>query len=439
MLWSLLLFIITISILVIVHESGHFFVALLCKVRVECFSIGFGKKLWSHKFSNGTELAIAMIPLGGYVKMLHAGAQKLSTDDEKFAFSSKKIWQRALIIFAGPCANFVLAMIIYWIIFLNGVVIYPIKVQETIPNTPASTINIPADVELKTINNIKIESWNDVNLALISAMGKNNLSLSYLDSTGNNNPQKVEKVVDINHWHFDIENESAITAFGFVPKAQEIYPIVSKIVPQSAAEKAGLQVGDEIICYNNKSYTNWNEFSAEIKKAAPITLKVKRENNDIYLNLNPTIQKNGEGVAGLYPTSNAIIKQYGFIEGFGKGIAQTALTTQVTVRSLYQLVSGVIGIKHLSGPITIAKSAGQTARYGFTPYLYFLAFISISLGVINLVPLPMLDGGHLVILLFEKIRGKALSDKTQQHLFRIGFVLLMIIMGTALFNDILRL
>ncbi|WP_167370296.1 RIP metalloprotease RseP [Gilliamella mensalis] len=439
MFLSLLLFIITISILVIVHESGHFFVARLCRVRVECFAIGFGKKLWSHKLSSGTELVIAMIPLGGYVKMLDGRVTTLSSDNEKFAFDRKKIWQRAAIIFAGPFANFVLATIIYWIISLNGVMVYPIKVKETIPNTPASTINIPADVELKKINNIRVESWNDVNLALISIMGKTHLSLSYLDSNGNNSTQEVEKIVDINHWHFDIENESAITAFGLVPKALEIYPIVSKIVPKSAAEEAGLQVGDEIICYNNKSYTNWNDFSAEIKKAEPMILKIKRENKDVYLKLKPTVQKNGEGVAGLYPTSNATIKYYGFIEGFGKGIAQTALTTQLTVRSLYQLVTGVIGLKHLSGPITIAKSAGQTVSYGFTFYLYFLAFISISLGVINLVPLPILDGGHLVILLFEKIRGKALSDKTQQFFFRVGFVLLMIIMGIALFNDILRL
>ena len=427
------------SILVTVHEFGHFFVARLCGVHVECFSIGFGKKIWSYKFSNGTEFVIAMIPLGGYVRMLNEETKKTSSDDEKFAFNRKKFWQKMAIIFAGPFANFVLAAIIYWIIFLNGVMVYPIKVKDTIANTPASTLQIPYGAELKTIDNIAINSWNDVNLALISVLGKNSVSLSYIDKDNNGNPIEVTKSADISHWNFDIEKESSITAFGLLPKTLEVYPIVSKIVPKSAAEKAGLQVGDEIISYNNHLYTNWNDFSTEIKKANVMVLKVKRGNSEIYLNLIPTVQKNGEGVAGLYPSSEAVVKQYGFLEGLGKSIEQTVLTTKITVGSLYQLITGVIGLKHLSGPITIAKSAGQTASYGFTSYLYFLAFISISLGVINLVPLPILDGGQLVFLLLEKVKGKALSEQTQERLFRIGFFLLILIMGIALFNDFLRL
>ncbi|WP_176701733.1 RIP metalloprotease RseP [Gilliamella sp. wkB112] len=439
MLWALLLFIITISILVTVHEFGHFFVARLCGVKVECFSIGFGKKLWSHKFSSGTELVIAMIPLGGYVRMLNSKLVTLSTNEEKFAFDNKKIWQRAAIIFAGPLANFLLAFIFYWLIFLMGVMTYPVQIQATVPGSPAATAGIPPGAELKEINNIKIDSWDDVNLTLISILGQDSVSLSYLENYDKNQSEEFKKDINISHWRFDIEKESAITAFGFIPKTLEIYPIVSKIVAGSAAEKAGLQKGDKIISYNDHSYVNWNDFSAEIKKSIPMILKVNRENKDIYINLVPTINANGEGIAGIYPTSNAVVKQYGFFEGFGKGLRQTGLTTRLTVHSLYQLVTGVIGLKHLSGPITIAKSAGQTASYGFTPYLYFLAFISVSLGVINLVPLPMLDGGHLVFLFLEKIKGNALSDSTQELLYRIGFVLLMVIMGIALFNDVLRL
>jgi RIP metalloprotease RseP len=446
LLWSLLLFVITISILVTIHEFGHFYVARLCKVQVECFSIGFGKKLWSHKFSSGTELVIAMIPLGGYVKMLNTRSTALSSNSNSnsnsnsLAFDQKKIWQRAAIIFAGPFANFVLALISYWIIFLIGVNVYPVKIKEVIPNTPASTIAIPVGAELKTIDNIKIETWQDVNLALISLMGKTDMSFTYIDGANNSDQKKeVKKSVDISNWYFDIEKDSAITAFGFVPKEVEIYPIVSKIVSGSAAERAGLRVGDKIIGYNDQLYTNWQVFSNTIKKAQTMMLKVNRENKDIYLTLVPTVQKNGEGVAGLYPTTDVKVVQYGFFEGFNKGIAQTALTTKLTIRSLYQLVTGVIGLEHISGPITIAKGAGQTASYGFTSYLYFLAFISISLGVINLVPLPILDGGHLVFLLLEKIRGRTLSNKAQERFSRIGFFLLMVIMGIALFNDILRL
>ncbi|WP_160422585.1 RIP metalloprotease RseP [Gilliamella sp. Lep-s35] len=438
-MWSLLLFVVTMGILVTIHELGHFCAARLCKVHVECFSIGFGKKLWSHKFLSGTELVIAMIPLGGYVKMLDGRATELSSNNEKFAFDRKKIWQKAVIIIAGPFANFVLALIVYWIIFLIGVTVYPVKIKDVIPNTPAATVAIPVGAELKTIDNIKIETWNDVNLALITAMGKSNVTLSYIDNIDGRVQKEVKKSIDINNWYFDVEKKSAITAFGFVPKELEIYPIVSKIVSGSAAEQAGLRVGDKIIGYNTQSYVDWNDFSNTIKKAQAMTLQINRENKDIYLKLVPTIGIDGKGVAGLYPTTDTKVLQYGFLEGFNKGMAQTVLTTKLTVHSLYQLATGVIGLQHLSGPITIAKSAGQTASYGITPYLYFLAFISISLGVINLVPLPILDGGHLVFLLFEKIKGKALSNKAQERFFRIGFVLLMVIMGIALFNDILRL
>ncbi len=439
MLWSLLLFIITISILVTVHEFGHFFVARLCGVRVECFSIGFGKKIWSHKFSGGTEFVIAMIPLGGYVRMLDGNAKNLSTDEEKQVFDKKKIWQRAAIIFAGPFANFILAFILYWIIFMLGVVTYPVKIGSTIPDTPVATVNIPSGAELKKINNIQIESWNDVNFALMSILGQDDVTITYLINAGNNLQKEVSQRVDIRHWHFDIEKESAIKTFGLVPKTLEIYPIVSKIIPNSAAEKAGLQIGDKILSYDEHPYVDWNDFSAIIKKGNQIRLKIERENKNLYLDLTPSIQANGEGIAGLYPTSEAVIKQYGCLEGFGKGLEQTVLTTQLTIRSFYQLVTGVIGLNHLSGPITIAKSAGQTASYGFTPYLYFLAFISISLGVINLVPLPMLDGGHLIFLLFEKIKGKSLSIKAKERFYRFGFAFLLVIMGIALFNDVLRL
>lgn len=439
MLWSLLLFIITISILVTVHEFGHFFVARLCGVRVECFSIGFGKKIWSHKFSGGTEFVIAMIPLGGYVRMLDGNAKNLSTDEEKQVFDKKKIWQRAAIIFAGPFANFILAFILYWIIFMLGVVTYPVKIGSTIPDTPVATVNIPSGAELKKINNIQIESWNDVNFALMSILGQDDVTITYLINAGNNLQKEVSQRVDIRHWHFDIEKESAIKTFGLAPKTLEIYPIVSKIIPNSAAEKAGLQIGDKILSYDEHPYVDWNDFSAIIKKGNQIRLKIERENKNLYLDLTPSIQANGEGIAGLYPTSEAVIKQYGCLEGFGKGLEQTVLTTQLTIRSFYQLVTGVIGLNHLSGPITIAKSAGQTASYGFTPYLYFLAFISISLGVINLVPLPMLDGGHLIFLLFEKIKGKSLSIKAKERFYRFGFAFLLVIMGIALFNDVLRL
>lgn len=439
MIWTTLIFLITISVLVAVHEFGHFIIARLCGVKVECFSIGFGKKLYSYTSKKGTQFSLSVIPLGGYVKMLDGRNVELTDDEKPFAFDHQSILKRAAIISAGPVANFIFAIIAYWIIFQLGVVSYPVKVQSVLPNTPAASINIPENMELKSIAGIKVDSWGDVNSALITEMGKDALTLGYETEQG----EQYQQTINIKNWKFDIEKVSPITAFGFVPAQIEIYPIVSKIVANSAAEKAGMAVGDTIVAYNNKPYDSWENFVALVKQGQPIQLEVERENKQLMLDLIPSIEINDKGekigIVGIYPTSNTIVKQYGIVGAFVKGLDQTKLTIISVVRSFYQLATGVISLKNLSGPVSIAKGAGQTASYGFVPYLFFLAFISISLGVINLVPLPMLDGGHLVFLLIEKIKGSPLSREIQDACYRLGFVLLMIIMGIAFFNDFVRL
>lgn len=439
MIWTTLIFLITISVLVAVHEFGHFIIARLCGVKVECFSIGFGKKLYSYTSKKGTQFSLSVIPLGGYVKMLDGRNVELTDDEKPFAFDHQSILKRAAIISAGPVANFIFAIIAYWIIFQLGVVSYPVKVQSVLPNTPAASINIPENMELKSIAGIKVDSWGDVNSALITEMGKDALTLAYETEQG----KQYQQTINIKNWKFDIEKVSPITAFGFVPAQIEIYPIVSKIVANSAAEKAGMAVGDTIVAYNNKPYDSWENFVALVKQGQPIQLEVERENKQLMLDLIPSIEINDKGekigIVGIYPTSNTIVKQYGIVGAFVKGLDQTKLTIISVVRSFYQLATGVISLKNLSGPVSIAKGAGQTASYGFVPYLFFLAFISISLGVINLVPLPMLDGGHLVFLLIEKIKGSPLSREIQEACYRLGFVLLMIIMGIAFFNDFVRL
>lgn len=439
MLWNSLLFLISISILITVHEFGHFIISRWCGVRVECFSIGFGKKIFSYTSSKGTEYKLAMIPLGGYVKMLDGRAVKLTESEKPFAFNHKTILQRAAIIVAGPVANFLLALVLYWVIFLLGVVSYPVAIAQTLPNSPAASINIPSGSELNAIAGIKIESWSDVSSALISEMGKDSIAISYIDK--NNNTHNAN--INIKDWRFDIEKTSPITAFGFVPAKVEIYPVIDKLISGSAAEKNGLQVGDEIVRYNNKLYDDWQSLAETISQGQPIELAVKRANQTLLFTIQPDITVdelgNKNGKLGFYPTSNAIVKQYGIVSAILKSAQQTGLTIKLTVRSIYQLLTGVISIKNLSGPVSIAQGAGQTASYGVVPYLYFLAFISISLGIINLVPLPMLDGGHLIFLLVEKLQGRPVSDKTQEVCYRLGFVLLMVIMAIALFNDFVRL
>lgn len=439
MFWTIIIFLLTICVLVTVHEFGHFIIAKLCGVKIESFSIGFGKKLLSYTGKSGTKYSLSILPLGGYVKMLDGRGQQLTEEDKAFAFDQQSISKRVAIISAGPVANFILAIIIYWIVFQLGIITYPVKVASIIPNTPAASVNIPQDVELKTIADIKIESWADVNSILITEMGKPDIVLSYITQDN----QLHQQSININNWRFDIEKESPIKAFGFVPEPVVIYPIISKIVGNSAANKAGLLVGDEIVAYNGKLFDNWLNFAELIKNAKPMTLTIKRSNKTIQLDFQPDSVTDGDGnvigVAGIYPSNSTIVKQYDIVDAFIKGFNQTALTVNQVTRSFYQLLTGVISIKNLSGPISIAKGAGQTANYGAVPYLFFLAFISVSLGVINLIPLPMLDGGHLLFLLIEKIKGSPLSVRLQEEFYRLGFVLLIIIMAVALFNDFVRL
>lgn len=445
MLWTILLFVITISLLVTVHEFGHFWVARRCGVQVDCFSIGFGKKIWTYRTKQGTEFAISMIPLGGYVKMLNSKERTLSSTEQHLAFDFKPIWKRAAIVSAGPIANFILAFIVYWIIFQLGIVSYPVKIGQILPETPAATINIPVGAELKTISDIKVESWADVNSVLVSSMGNKKLPISYVEDANFDNEKKVliNREIDISNWRFDLERTSAITALGIVPALPTIYPVLSHVVTDSAAERAGLNVGDEIIGYNGQEYTDWADLVAQIHKAELIELKVKRNNAILDIELIPSIsmddQGREKGVAGFSPTIDTVTRQYDVISALGKSLHETGFTIKLTVRSFYQLITGKIELKHLSGPITIARTAEQSASYGFVPYLYFLAFISISLGVINLVPLPMLDGGHLIFLLIEKIRGQALSEQAMANCYRVSLFLLMLIMSIALVNDFLRL
>ena len=442
MIWSTIIFLITITILVTFHEYGHFIIARLCGVRVEQFSIGFGRNLWSYiSKKNGTKFSISLIPLGGYVKMLdgRSSAHPLSDTDINFAFNHKSIAKRAAIILAGPVANFLLALIIYWIIFQIGVIRYPVTIDKISPNTPAATINIPPQSELKAINDFKIESWSDVNSALIAALGNDIVNIEYQTQ----NKDIYQQSINIVDWHFDIEKESAITAFGFQPAKVIFYPTISKIISDSAAELAGLKVGDEIVTYNNIQFDNWDNFSAQIRTAKPINLGIKRDNQLLFIDLEPKqeLDHNGQliGIAGIYPSNNTTVKQYDIVSAFLKGSEQTISTMRIVMRSFYQLMSGALSIKSLSGPVGIAQSAGQSAHNGIISYLYFLAFISISLGIMNLLPLPILDGGHLLFLLIEKLKGSPLTDAQQNVFYRIGFLFLIILLGIALFNDFIRL
>jgi len=440
MLWTTLLFIVTIGVLITIHEFGHYWVARRCGVKIERFSIGLGPKLFSFRTAEDTEFVIAAIPLGGYVKMLDGRTCTLTKQNEMFAFDKQSIGKRAAIISAGPIANLMLAFVIYWIIFQLGVVSYPVRLLQTTPDSAASSLNISPNAELKVIDDIKIEDWQDVRLALLNSLGKQNVRITYLPSE---QTKAITRIADIHHWKIDIEKEDPIRAFGFVPKKPNIIPVLIDILPHSPAEQAGLLVGDHIIRFNGQPLDDWSVFTNYIKQGERLNLEIERHGQRRLITLTPKMQENAgkqkTGFAGIVPTTDISVKRYNAFFALNKSLKQMGLIIKVTVRSFYQLITGSLSLENLSGPVTIAKSASQSASYGIVAYLYFLAFISISLGVVNLIPLPILDGGHLLFLLIEKIKGSPLSENKLTWIYKMSFLLLIMIMGIALFNDFSRL
>ncbi|AWH89499.1 sigma E protease regulator RseP [Limnobaculum parvum] len=440
-------FIVALGILVTVHEFGHFWVARRCGVKVIRFSIGLGKAIWRRTDKQGTEYVIAMIPLGGYVKMLDERAEEVEPQYRAQAFNNKTVCQRASIIAAGPIANFLFAVFAYWLVFIIGVPSLRPVIGEVEPQSIAAQANISAGMELKAINGIETPDWDSVRLALVGQIGESQMELTVapfgtsLDQT---------KTVNLTGWKFDPEKQDPIRSLGFVPKLPQIEPVLDVVQSGSASEKAGLQPGDRLVKINGKDFGQWAEFVKLVSQSpnVPIELVVERNGASHSLVLTPEakVSEDGtsKGFAGIspkvipLPDEYKITRQYSVFTAIYQASDKTWQLTKLTVKMLGKLITGDVQLKNLSGPISIAQGAGVSAGYGLVYYLMFLALISVNLGIINLFPLPVLDGGHLVFLAIEKITGKPVSERVQDYSYRVGAILLVLLMGLALFNDFSR-
>ncbi|MBK5073271.1 sigma E protease regulator RseP [Budviciaceae bacterium CWB-B4] len=440
-------FIVALGILVTVHEFGHFWVARRCGVKVIRFSIGFGKAIWRRTDKRGTEYVVAMIPLGGYVKMLDERAEEVEPQYRNQAFNNKTVCQRAAIIAAGPIANFLFAIFAYWLVFIIGVPSLRPVIGEIEPQSIAAQANISAGMELKAINGIETPDWDSVRLALVGQIGESQMELTVapfgttLDQT---------KTVNLTGWKFDPEKQDPIRSLGFIPKLPQIEPVLDVVQPGSASEKAGLQAGDRLVKINGKDFGQWAEFVKLVSQSpnVPIELVIERNGASHSLVLTPEAKTSEDGTtkgfAGIspkvipLPDEYKITRQYSVFTAIYQASDKTWQLTKLTVKMLGKLITGDVQLKNLSGPISIAQGAGISAGYGLVYYLMFLALISVNLGIINLFPLPVLDGGHLVFLAIEKITGKPVSERVQDYSYRVGAILLVLLMGLALFNDFSR-
>ncbi|WP_130834077.1 sigma E protease regulator RseP [[Erwinia] mediterraneensis] len=445
-LWSFVAFIIALGVLITVHEFGHFWVARRCGVKVERFSIGFGKALWRRSDRQGTEYVIALIPLGGYVKMLDERVESVPAELRHQAFNNKAIWQRTAIIAAGPVANFIFAVFAYWLVFMHGVPGIRPVVGEILNDSVAAEAQIAPGMELKAVDGIETPDWDAVRMALIDKIGDSETTVT-VSRFGENATQ--QKRLDLRHWQFEPDKQDPVVALGIRPHGPQIETTLDNVQANSPASAAGLQAGDRIVKVDGQPLTQWQAFVVQVRDnpGQKMALEVERQGERVQLTLIPEARPGNaaEGFAGVVPRvipladAYKTLKQYGPVAAIGEASVKTWQLMKLTVSMLGKLLTGDVKLNNLSGPISIAQGAGMSAEYGLIYYLMFLALISVNLGIINLFPLPVLDGGHLLFLAIEKIKGGPVSERVQDFSYRIGSILLVLLMGLALFNDFSRL
>lgn len=452
-LWSLGSFIVALGILITAHEYGHFWVARRCGVKVERFSIGFGKAIWRKVGQDGTEYVVAMIPLGGYVKMLDERVEDVPAELVDQAFNRKTVWQRIAIVSAGPIANFIFAIIALYIMYMIGTPSLKPVIDSTKLDSPAGIINVVEPQQIIAVSGQNVRTWEEVNLALVGHIGDSSLDLTIAPLatlSGMDMPTKTV-TLDTSNWVFDPEKTSPITSLGLHIFRPGIDPTIAVVSADSAAELAGLQVGDTLTSINGNPYSDWNAFVDVVQTSANKTINMTliRDGQVINVDVTPKAQQNADGktigIVGISPTqapwpdNMRFELEYGIVDSLIAAADKTWQLVVVSFKMIGKLFTGDVSVKNLSGPISIAQGAGASASYGLVYFLGFIALISVNLGIINLMPLPVLDGGHLLYYFVEVITGKPVPEKVQEIGFRFGAALLLMLMGVALFNDFARL
>lgn len=439
-LWSLGSFLITISVLVAIHEYGHFWAARKCGVKVLRFSIGFGRVIWHRIDKQGTEFALSLIPLGGYVKMLDGRAEEVPVELKSQAFDQKTVRQRAFIIAAGPLANFLFAIAAYWVIYSIGIPTIKPVIENVTPNSIAAQARIEPNSQVIAIDGENTSDWETINMLLAAKLGDKQVEIS-VSPLGSGVTQ--EKQLNLSGWKFDPEKETAFESLGINPVRAKVDMTLSKVVDNSPAQQAGLMVGDKILM-DNLSAFSWQDFVKQVEQGQAFKIKIERNGQIFDKTLQPE-QKEDRWFVGVSPTFLNVGEQYrtelkyGILGALSKGVEKTAQLSWLTIKVIGKLFSGDISLTNLSGPISIAKGAGVSSGIGFVYFLNFMALISVNLGIMNLFPLPVLDGGHLVFLAAEGIKGTPVSERVQNLSYRVGAALLLTLMVFALFNDFLRL
>lgn len=441
-LWILGAFFVAIGVVVTFHEFGHFWVARRCGVQVLTFSVGFGKPLWSRVAKDGTRYQIAMVPLGGYVRMLDGRVDTLQPGDEQRSFDHKPISQRIAIVLAGPVFNFIFAFLVLWLVYILGTPSLRPVVGDVAADSVAAQAGLQRGDMIMQIDNRRTPEWQAVNLALVERIGGRESTWLVADLEG----QQREVTLDLTQWQFDPDRDSTIGALGMQIYQPRAYNTLAQVLPDSPAERAGLRAGDKIIGIDGTIPMQWEQIrsfiAARPNQNLAVTIERGGEQQDVWVH---TDNQSGTGILGVAPETDPVPAdyyfnlQYGPLQAIPQSLDRTWQLMTLSVNMIRKLITGDVSVKNLSGPVGIAVGAGDHASYGLVYFLSFLALISVSLGIFNLLPIPMLDGGHLVYYIIEWVRGKPVPEHVQEIGFRVGMIVLFALTALVLFNDITRL
>jgi len=446
---SALTYIVAISILVAVHEYGHFWVARRLGIKVLRFSIGFGRVLWSRYGKDGTEYALSAIPLGGYVRMLDErdlqNAGQVSEQDRAFAFNRAPVWKRIAVMFAGPGFNFLFALVAYWALFMTGVPGLTPVVGEVKPNSLAADAGLRPDDTIVRVGDHSVATREATMLAILQELLDDGIvQLRVLGKDGGEREANLQATGRSR----ELTEPNALSAgLGFDFWYPQASSVLAEVVPGDAAAKAGLLADDRILEFDGEPVTNFETLSALIRARPGKQVVVHVQRGEQRVNLELTVRSeaaNGTNVGKIgvrpraekVPEAMQVLHREGPIAALASAGAETWNKTQFTFKIIWHLVTGKVSLKSISGPVGIASVAGTVVQYGFFASLSFLAIISISVGVLNLLPVPILDGGQIVYQLAELLKGAPVSERAQILGQQVGMVLLALLMGLALFNDL---